>query len=98
MDENEMLCRDANGNVYREAFRILGLDGLYFILIVSGGILLIIFIVIYCSNSKEDPPPPSQAPVRAAVAFRPAYPPRPPLQQYPPYPTNYYGPGPYRRF
>ena len=99
MDEVEMMCRDANGNVYREAFKILGFDGLYFILAASGGILFVIFVVIYCSNSKEDTSPQPQPParLRPVAAYRPQPPPQSP--QYANY-ANYgnYGPGVYRRF
>ncbi len=52
LDETEMLCRDAHGNVFREAFKILGFDGLVFILVVSGAFLVLLFTVVYCCNGS----------------------------------------------
>ncbi len=68
LDEKEMLCRDANGNVYRDAFTILGFDGLFFILAVSGGFLVLLFIVVYYYNGGTDDDP-KAPPLNRAVNY-----------------------------
>jgi hypothetical protein len=67
LDEKEMLCRDANGNVYRDAFKILGIDGLYFILGASVAFLVLLFIVIYCSHGGDSSKSKGAAPAPVAA-------------------------------